>query len=426
MCACVEEEERMKRKSVEEDVNNNPARGEKRKKRTADEEDSLIANFISITSMSPEDARRYLEIFDWDVDRSLSDYFESTSANLEEEKTDVRAPIPSKRERLNDPTRRGPTSGSIDPFANFVSASPLAALYQKPRDILLAQPYEQARSVAKNSRKWLLVNIESLDFASSLLNRDVWSQQNIKQLVRENFIFIQVSNTSDDGKNLQRFHHIEELPFVGIFDPRTGEQLASWTNVVDPVRFHREMQEFLIVNSYDGSRPSLTDTNILDQDEDQQLARAIAESLAQSNTTILNALPSGEATRKQVEVVDLSRDDEENVPNEATTNTSASAKSLEHDTNGERIERLPNSVMDTVLQIRLPNGDVLKEDFSSTDTLLYVCQYIRDHCSKLNGNFTLMTTFPRKEYAGEDLKMSLATASLCPKAVLIVKSSTTT
>jgi len=41
-------------------------------------------------------------------------------------------------------------------------------------------------------------------------------------------------------------------------------------------------------------------------------------------------------------------------------------------------------------------------------------RYNRDHCDKLDQNFTLMTVFPRKEYAGEDLKMTLAAACKLP------------
>lgn len=54
-------------------------------------------------------------------------------------------------------------------------------------------PRPQSRNVAKNGSKWLMVNIQDAGtFACQLLNRDLWSDQEVKELVRENFIFLQV------------------------------------------------------------------------------------------------------------------------------------------------------------------------------------------------------------------------------------------
>lgn len=41
--------------------------------------------------------------------------------------------------------------------------------------------------------RWLLVNLQdSKEFASQILNRDVWSDYNVKELIKRNFIFMQV------------------------------------------------------------------------------------------------------------------------------------------------------------------------------------------------------------------------------------------
>jgi len=46
--------------------------------------------------------------------------------------------------------------------------------------------------VAKDSRRWLLVNLQSdSDFACHALNRDVWRDELCENLVREGFIFWQ-------------------------------------------------------------------------------------------------------------------------------------------------------------------------------------------------------------------------------------------
>lgn len=43
--------------------------------------------------------------------------------------------------------------------------------------------------------KWLMINIQNVqDFACQCLNRDVWSNEAVKNIIREHFIFWQVRN----------------------------------------------------------------------------------------------------------------------------------------------------------------------------------------------------------------------------------------
>ena len=45
-----------------------------------------------------------------------------------------------------------------------------------------------------------MVNLQdSKEFASQVLNRDIWSNHNIKDLVREHFLFLQVGVASSVG-----------------------------------------------------------------------------------------------------------------------------------------------------------------------------------------------------------------------------------
>lgn len=49
-----------------------------------------------------------------------------------------------------------------------------------------------ARNVAKDTRRWLLVNLNSdADFACHALNRDVWRDELCENLIREGFVFWQ-------------------------------------------------------------------------------------------------------------------------------------------------------------------------------------------------------------------------------------------
>jgi hypothetical protein len=52
--------------------------------------------------------------------------------------------------------------------------------------------FQGARAMAKDSKRWLLVNIQSdSEFSSHALNRDVWRDELVENLIREGFIFWQ-------------------------------------------------------------------------------------------------------------------------------------------------------------------------------------------------------------------------------------------
>ncbi len=54
----------------------------------------------------------------------------------------------------------------------------------------------QAKDAGASSNRWLLVNIQnSKEFACQVLNRDVWSNQAVKSIVTEHFVFWQVHTT---------------------------------------------------------------------------------------------------------------------------------------------------------------------------------------------------------------------------------------
>jgi len=52
--------------------------------------------------------------------------------------------------------------------------------------------FQGARAVAKDARRWLLVNVQKdSEFSSHALNRDVWRDDLVENLIREGFIFFQ-------------------------------------------------------------------------------------------------------------------------------------------------------------------------------------------------------------------------------------------
>lgn len=59
--------------------------------------------------------------------------------------------------------------------------------------------FQGARTVAKDSKRWLLVNIQrDEEFACHALNRDVWRDELVENLIREGFIFWQQVSVAEN------------------------------------------------------------------------------------------------------------------------------------------------------------------------------------------------------------------------------------
>ena len=73
----------------------------------------------------------------------------------------------------------------------------LANLFQPPIHLIhTAGGFQGAKNVAKDTRRWLLVNLQSdEEFACHALNRDVWRDELVENLIREGFVFWQTVRT---------------------------------------------------------------------------------------------------------------------------------------------------------------------------------------------------------------------------------------
>jgi thioredoxin-related protein len=57
--------------------------------------------------------------------------------------------------------------------------------------------FQGAKQVAKDTRRWLLVNLQSdEEFSCHALNRDVWRDELVENLIREGFVFWQTVRTT--------------------------------------------------------------------------------------------------------------------------------------------------------------------------------------------------------------------------------------
>ena len=94
----------------------------------------------------------------------------------------------------------------------------LADMFAAPTHLMhKAGGFQGARQVAKDSKRWLLVNIQKdSEFSSHALNRDVWRNDLVENLIREGFIFWQEVCVELCPMEIFTFHAM--LLFTHIFD----------------------------------------------------------------------------------------------------------------------------------------------------------------------------------------------------------------
>lgn len=222
-----------------------------------------------------------------------------------------------------------PSSAAALAASNANKRRTLQELFRPPLDVMFRGSLSSAREVGSLQNKWLLANIQnSREFACQILNRDVWSNQTVKDILKEHFIFWQVCHDSFEGARYMQFYNVSSFPHVSIIDPRTGEQMKSWRSSIDHNSFCDSVIEFLTEHpSPDGSSDansmkklcvkedsgSTSKTTLYDQSEEAQLEAAIKASLQEADGSShhgvvdVKAESSGADNQEDEEVEEIGR-----------------------------------------------------------------------------------------------------------------------
>ncbi|KAF4020846.1 hypothetical protein G4228_012874 [Cervus hanglu yarkandensis] len=165
----------------------------------------------------------------------------------------------------------------------------LADLFRPPIDLMHKGSFETAKECGQMQNKWLMINIQNVqDFACQCLNRDVWSNEAVKNIIREHFIFWQVYHDSEEGQRYIQFYKLGDFPYVSILDPRTGKKLVEW-HQLDVSSFLDQVTGFLgehgQLDGLSSSPPKkcARSESLIDASEDSQLEAAIRASLQETH-----------------------------------------------------------------------------------------------------------------------------------------------
>ncbi|EME80130.1 uncharacterized protein MYCFIDRAFT_155932 [Pseudocercospora fijiensis CIRAD86] len=143
------------------------------------------------------------------------------------------------------------TGGASDQSAK---SNLLADLFRPPVDLITPLSLADARDEGKDQEKWILVNVQDPSiFDCQVLNRDIWKNPQIRETIKEHFLFLQYNKDDPRGSEYVNYYFSNQrdndaaYPHIAIIDPRTGEQVKTWSGSPAPkaAEFLMELHEFL-------------------------------------------------------------------------------------------------------------------------------------------------------------------------------------
>ncbi|KAK6456755.1 uncharacterized protein RJT20DRAFT_116550 [Scheffersomyces xylosifermentans] len=305
----------------------------------------------------------------------------------------------------------------------------LANLFRPPFEIMSLVNLDEAKQKGKEENKWILINIQDpSEFKSHILNRDFWSNEKVKAVVKESFVFLQFQSDSPNGINYLNFYSTDDFPHIAILDPLTGERVFKWKDGEVPKvdAWIEDIDEFLEKFSLlaGSNNPMVKHEVKFDPEaltEEQQIEFALKQSILENEG------------KSAEDAIDLDESDSKDVS--AIEETEEQGEEQEQDI-VDPFDRIiatnhdePTAPPSTRVQIRFPNGKRLVHKFKLDDTVLEIFQWIKyilsqspdEYGLSSNDRFSLSDTSQKSFKFIESLDTTIEKANLKNASILLEK-----
>lgn len=340
----------------------------------------------------PEEQQNFfLEASGFDYDEAITLLKASVGSpsfkhgNSKESVDDVRAPIP--------PSKKGPL---VEDHAPIVSHAPvvernpfrfnsirqssserkskealLEELFRPPVEITFVGDFNSAVKLAEKLGKWLLVNVQDeTEFLCQILNRDVWSNERLKEFVVEHFVFWQPCNSSEEGRYYEQFYKIGSYPHIGIIDPATrGRFPQVFEGRIEAKELYAQLQEFVKNIKMNENQFEIETAQILDEAEPVTKKRATSDDVCEMSEKEMLELAISESLKYQQEEDDLELKE---FLQEQELDVKKRKVSDDKEENEEQIPPHSNLDPDVTIGVRSPEGALEKFRLHSSDKLKYL------------------------------------------------------
>ncbi|KAI4838362.1 thioredoxin-like protein [Plasmodium brasilianum] len=120
-------------------------------------------------------------------------------------------------------------------------------LFSPPEFLICSLPFEDMRKKSKDENKYILVNIQNSEFDSLRLNRDIWNNDLVQEIIKNFFIFWLRYENDQDAVVFMNTYKVNKLPYICVLCKRTGRKLKVWNtkNFQDPICAQSQLYEFI-------------------------------------------------------------------------------------------------------------------------------------------------------------------------------------
>ncbi|OQR67285.1 UBX domain-containing protein 7-like [Tropilaelaps mercedesae] len=300
-------------------------------------------------------------------------------------------------------------AGAIENMSSVTRrATGLEDLFRPPIDLMFKGTLDGARDEGRRRNKWILVNVvDPTNFQCQTLNRDVWSSDLVKDIIKDSFIFWQVYNTSEDGTNYSCFYPIDMYPHVAVLDPLTGERLINWSKL-DACTFTERVTDFLGCSPC----PDETQQNTSDAEAAGSSGTAPPLKKPKSNSTFVSVVEDMDEDEQMKAAIAAS------LQNEPTTaDTGVQPKAAE-----ESYTKYlgPESDPKSELMFRYPDGERRVHSFPSTSRLRALTLFAHEQGFS-ESSHELVTNYPRRNLSELDSSLMLNEVGLYPKETIFIQ-----
>lgn len=314
----------------------------------------------------------------------------------------------------------------------------LSDMFSPPDHIIFKEGgFDGARNMAKDNKRWLLVNLQrDSEFSCHALNRDVWRDELVENLIREGFIFWQAMDISPEGQVYAQRYHVLDYPHVAIIDPRTRRLMwkkEGWTmqNPLTSELFAETAMDFCSRHSFakppQAPRPSSGPTRpskrpMHEMSEDEQLQAAMRASLQEA---------SGDQDNDDDSEVKMEEDEDDDVEYLGTNEGDFKPQAEEKP---EEPEEKEPSFLETLIavplgdepskgariQFRMPDGKRTIRKFDASLAVKTIYAFVAQTVEEAKGGkeFFLMAGYPPKDLI-DDIDNTIESSKLSGQAITV-------
>ena len=311
----------------------------------------------------------------------------------------------------------------------------LNELFAPPVDILFKGTFEQARQMAMEQGRWLLINIqEQKEFASHALNRDVWRNETVREVVSSSSVFWMAYMKENGGKQYANLYRVKTFPHVAIVDPRTGAEV-----MVIPVNrdvgtagkgaakiFLQKFKDFVDRNPLNSNSPLRRNGPAGHSRGSVGASAASAFDLTGGTANDQQGLDLGGMTEEEMlqAAIRASMADSASDDKVAGAESDEVAASNDNDAKTSAARYGPNlpepdsgAPGTTTIAFRFPDGKRIKRRFRASGDVRGLFAFVQENVDE-NISFEIRTTYPPKSLAGV-LEQSITDAGISGSSLMV-------